>query len=261
MKNITYHDRDYLRGNNLIMVIDEERVHFINGIAAVNALVVGRNEMYSGLINEEYQEAFDDKSQYGDINARKYLMFLRHNTNILRCGESDFIVTVRQGDEYHHSYANRHVRIKDMKATLINRDIGQYIKTNNENILITKSISSPYRYLYNITKGEYVKDGYDEISIIESYPNYFAVKKHIDSLIEVSSKDEDLFLSDDLYFQIDQDGHIISRVYSQRKLEFLNYGDINIDNYPIYRKHELIEESKKLKDVVHSLKYYKKENK
>ena len=75
-----------------------------------------------------------------------------------------------------------------------------------------------------------------------------------------SSKSEDLYLTDDLYFQIDQDGHIISKVYSQRKLDFLNYADTDVDNYLIYRKKELIEESSKLKEAVHSLKYYKKEN-
>ena len=77
-------------------------------------------------------------------------------------------------------------------------------------------------------------------------------------MTEESSKDEDLYLTDDLYFQIDQNGHIVSRIFSERKLEYLDYGDTDINNYPIYRKQELIEESKKLKEAVHSLKYYKK---
>ena len=77
-------------------------------------------------------------------------------------------------------------------------------------------------------------------------------------MTEESHKDERLFLTDDLYFQIDQNGHIISRIFSQRKLEFLDYGDADIDDYPMYCKQELIEESKKLKEAVYSLRHYKK---
>lgn len=255
MKDITYHNRDYLRRNNLVIQVDEEQVHFINGIAAVNATIVGRKENISGIINEEYQEVFDDEIQYGE--SRRNLMFFEYNTKILRCGENDFIVTVRQGDEYHWHYANKHIRIQDMKTTLINENIGgEYLKTNNENILI---IEKPFNWhdkkLYNIAKGEYIKGSYDEISIIDGYPNCFAVKKRINSLVEKSSKDEDLYLTDNLYFQIDQNGHIISKIFSQRKLEFLDYGDTDVDNYPLYCKQELVEESKKLKEAVYSLKH------
>ncbi len=262
MKEITYHDRDYLRYNNLVMRVDEEQVNFINGIAAVNAIVSNRKDgkskgIYSGIINEEYQEVFDDDEQYGDANRN--LMFVGYNTNILRCWEKDFIVTVRQGDEYHTCYANKHIRIEDMKATLINENIGDYSKTNDENILI---IGGDFNWhdkkLYNISKGESIGGGYDEISVIDGKPDCFAVKKRVTSLTEESRNDEKLFLTDDLYFQIDQNGHIISGVYSQRKLAFLDYGNTNIDDYPMYCKQELIEESQKLKEAVYSLRYYKK---
>ena len=73
MKEITYHDRRYLRSNDLVMTVDEEKVHFINGIAAVNA-TVNNEKTYSGIINEEYQEVFDNEYRYGE--ARRYLMFL-----------------------------------------------------------------------------------------------------------------------------------------------------------------------------------------
>ncbi len=76
-------------------------------------------------------------------------------------------------------------------------------------------------------------------------------------MTEESPRDENLYLTDDLYFQIDQNGHIISKIFSQRKLEFLDYGDVDIDDYPLYCKQELIEESKKLKQAVYSLRNYK----
>lgn len=263
MKQIIYHSRNYLGSNNLVLNVDEEQVHFINGIAAVNATVVGQNgrenETISGIINEAYQEVFDDKSQCAWSYAGRYLMFIPYNKNILRCGENDFIVTVRQGDENHWYYAYKHIRIKDMKATLVNEDIGECFKTNDENILIIGGVSNWHnKKLYNIAKGEHIDGHYDEISIIDGYPNRFAVKKYINSLTEDSSKGEDLYLTDDLYFQIDQNGHIISKIFSKRKLEFLDYGDTPIDDYPSYRKQELVEESQKLKAAVHSLRYYKK---
>ena len=183
MKGITYHDRKYLRNNNLVMRVDEEHVHFINGIAAVNAIVSSREDeiykkIYSGIINEEYQEVFDDEEEYGDANRN--LMFLGYNTNILRCGEKDFIVTVQQGDEYHTCYANKHIRIEDMKETLINENIGDCSKTNDENILI---IGGDFNWhdkkLYDIAKGKYIGEGYDEISVIDGYSDRFAVKKEL----------------------------------------------------------------------------------
>ena len=79
------------------------------------------------------------------------------------------------------------------------------------------------------------------------------MKKSITSLTKDSPKDEDLYLTDELYFQIDQNGHIVSKVFSQRKLDFLDYGDVSLDEYPMYRKKELIEESQKLKENVYSL--------
>lgn len=263
MKKIIYHNRDYLRSNNLTINVDEEQVCFINGIAAINAIVTGKNGkadgIISGIINESYQEIFDDENQYGDCDIRRNLMFLGYNKNILRCGENDFIVTVRQGNEYHWHDANKHIRIKDMKAILINKDIGEYSRTNDENILIIGGMFNRHnKKLYNITSGEYTNGSYDEISIIDGYSNRFVVKKHINSLTEDSSRDEDLYLTDDLYFQIDENGHIISKIFSQRKLGFLDYGNTDIDNYPSYCKQELVEESKKLKDAVYSLKYCKK---
>ena len=254
MKEITYHDRSYLRQNNLVMSVNEKKVQFINGIAAVHATVRSEydTDTYSGIINEEYQEVFDDDEQYGD--ACRYLMFLGYNTKILRSGENDFIVTVRVGDEYHSYYLNRHVRIEDGKAVLVNEDIGKYYKTNLENILIIGGRYDVHdKKLYNITKGKHICGGYDEISVIEGRPDYFAVKKSITSLTKDSPKDEDLYLTDELYFQIDQNGHIVSKVFSQRKLDFLDYGDVSLDEYPMYRKKELIEESQKLKENVYSL--------
>ena len=259
MKEITYHDRRYLRSNDLVMTVDEEKVHFINGIAAVNA-TVNNEKTYSGIINEEYQEVFDNEYRYGE--ARRYLMFLDYNTNIFRCGENDFIVTVRTGDKYHFSDSYKHIRIKDMEATLINNGIGEYFKTNLENILIIGGHRNWHdKGLYNVTKGEHICKGYDEISIIEGYPDRFFVKKRVTSLTEKST-DEDLYLTDDLYFQIDQNGHIISKIFSRRKMQYLDYGDLNIDNYPMYCEQELIEESinksPKLKEAIYSLKYCKK---
>lgn len=261
MRNIMYRDRKYLRNNNFIISIDEEQVHFINGIASVNATVIDKNgrkkEVISGIIDEEYQEVFDDENSYGEFDARRNLMFLGYNTNILRCGENDFIVTVRQGDEYHFHYANKHIRIKNMKANFINEDIGEYTKTNDENILIIGGMFNEHnKRLYNIAEGKHI-GRYTEISTIDGYPNCFAVKKHINSLTEESPRDESLYLTDDLYFQIDQNGHIISKIFSQRKLEFLDYGDVDIDDYPLYCKQELIEESKKLKQAVYSLRSHK----
>lgn len=77
-------------------------------------------------------------------------------------------------------------------------------------------------------------------------------------MTEESTKNEDLYLTDYLYFQINQNGLIISKIFSQRKLEFLDYGVTDIDHYPLYRKQELVEGSKKLKEVVYSLRQYKK---
>ena len=186
-------------------------------------------------------------------------MFLRYNKNILRFGENDFIVNQQQSDEFYTFYSNKHIRIEGMKAILINENIGEYSKTNDENILI---IGGDFNWhdkkLYNISKGEYIGGGYDEISVIDGYSNRFAVKKRVTSLTEESRKDERLFLTDDLYFQIDQNGNIISRIFSQRKLEYLDYGDTNIDDYPMYCKQELIEESQKLKEAVYSLRHCKK---
>jgi len=266
MKTITYHDRKYLRKNNLVMLVNEEEVHFINGIAAVNAIVIDRNSeektICSGIINEEYQEVFDDEDQYGNYLIRRNLMFLEYNTNILRCGENDFIVSVCRGNDDFSYTVNKHIRIKDMKATLVNEDIGYYFKKNNENILIIDGMFNRHeKKLYNIAKGEFLKEAYDEIFIIEDNPNCFTVKKRVNSLTEESSKNEDLYLSDDLYFQIDQDGNIISKVFSQRKLDYLDYGDLDINQYPTYRKQELVEKNKKLKDAVYSLKRSKQENK
>lgn len=125
------------------MLVDEEQVHFINGIAAVNviAMDINRSDKYicSGIINEEYQEVIDDEDQYEKFVIRRNLMLLEYNKNILRCGENDFIVTVHQGDEY-FSCVNKHIRIKNMKATIINENVGKYLKTNNENILIIRGL-------------------------------------------------------------------------------------------------------------------------
>ncbi len=237
------------------MTVDEKKVHFINGIAAVHATVRGeyKTTTCSGIINEEYQEVFDDDYElYGD--ARRYLMFLGYNTKILRCGENDFIVTVRVSDDNYSYYVNRHVRMEDRKATLINENIGEYHKTNLENMLMIGRKFNWYdKKLYNIMKGKYTCRGYDEISVIDGQPDYFAVKKSITSVTKDSRKNEDLYLIDDLYFQIDQNGHIVSKIFSTRKLDFLGYGDKNIDDYPMYRKQELIEESQKLKDNVYLL--------
>lgn len=264
MREITYHNRDYLRSNNLVMNVDEEQVHFINGIAAVNATVHGfrtktGSEIYSGIINEEYQEVFDDEVQYGDIGAIRHLMFLGYNTNILRCGENDFVVTVRQGDEYHCRYAYKHIRIMDMKATLINEDIGEYIKTNDGNILITGGLFNQHgKKLYNVIQGKHIGSGYSKIDSIDGSNQFYVVKRVSSRTKENSKGEEDLCLTDDLHFQIDSNGHIISRVLSSRK-GYLNYGDADIDNYPMLCRNELIEESESFKKEVYSLKRCKTE--
>ncbi len=256
MKEITYHNRRYLRSNDLVLSVDEEQVHFINGIAAVN-IKDGNRKLYSGIINEDYQEVFDDEYRYGE--ARRYLMFLRYNTNIFRCGENDFIVRTRHGDDHNFYYTNAHIRIVDKKAIFINKDIGEYYPTNLKNIfIIDGNMNWHDKGLYDISKGKHICGGYDEISVVDGYPNHFFVKKRITSLTEEAT-DEDLYLTDYLYFQIDQNGHIITKIFSERKMQYLNYGDLNIDDYPMYYKQELIEESQKqsprLKEVIYSLKY------
>lgn len=128
-------------------------------------------------------------------------------------------------------------------------------KTNNENILIINGWDN--KKLYNVAKGEFIGE-YTDISIMDGCSNCFTVKKRVNSLTKESSKDEDLYLTNNLYFQIDQNGLIISQVFSQRKLDSLDYGDINIDDYPTYLKQGLIEESPKLKENVYSLRHYKK---
>ncbi len=262
MREITYHNRrylSYLRSNDSVISVDEEQVHFINGIAAVN-ITDSKGKMCSGIINEEYQEVFDDDEyQYG--KACRNLMFLRYNTNIFRCGENDFIVCTRRGDDYHFYYTNMHIRIVDRKAMCINKDIGEYFKTNLENILIIGGNRNWHnKGLYDITKGKQICEGYDEISVIDGDPNRFFVKKRITSLTEESTS-EDLYLTDNLYFQIDQNGHIISKVFSERKIQYLNYGDQDIDDYPMYCRQELVEESQKQspkrKEMIDSLKYGK----
>lgn len=236
---------------------------FINGIAAVNAISIDKrgimtDRIVSGIINEEYQEVFDDDDEYGEFDARRYLMFLGYNTYIERFGENDFIVTVRNGDEYHYHYANRHIRIKDKKATVINKDIGEYVKTNDENILIIAgNFNWHNKGLYNIAEGRHIGTVYEGISTIDGYSDRFYVNKRMDSLTEDSSKDDSLCITDNLYFQIDQNGHIVSQIFSERKLGFLDYGDEDLDNYLVCYKQELVEEGKKLKEAVYSLKYNK----
>ena len=69
MREITYHDRDYLRHNNLIMRVDEEQVHFINGIAAVNAIV-------SKKMKKQVQKYILELSMK---NIKRYLMMMMNN--------------------------------------------------------------------------------------------------------------------------------------------------------------------------------------
>lgn len=64
-------------------------------------------------------------------------MFLSQNKSISRYNENDFIVTRLNVSESFSYKTNSHVRIENDRVILINKDIGSYIKTNNDNILIT----------------------------------------------------------------------------------------------------------------------------
>lgn len=257
MREIVCHDRDFLIGD-IAVYVDENDVQFINGIAAVNATAnVGKRktpQTYSGIIDENYNEVFDvDYKKFGE--ACQNLMFIGYNSHITRCGENDFIVTVRQGDEYHTHYAIKHIRLDGLKASFVNQDIGSYSKSNNENILIIggEIKCNNSKMLYDVKKGQYVTEAFDEISVIEGSDDRFAVKKRITSLTEDSPKGEDLYLVDDLYYQIDSTGAIVSKIFSKRKLDYLDYDSKDVKEYLNYCKQELIAGSKVLQEKVRAL--------
>lgn len=263
LRPIVLNDRDYyFIGDDFKLSVVEENVHFINGIAAVKA--IGYNNQTKkkveccGIINEDYMEVFSDKNTTyrNEKEAKRSLMFLCQNKSILRYNENDFIVTRLRVSEFFSYKTNSHVRIENDRVILINKDIGSYIKTNNDNILITCDSHNTRCRLYNISMGKYVSEIYSEILPIDNEPNVFIVRQQIDSLED--GKIDNFVIKDNLYFQIDENGNIVSKILSSRKAEYLNYDNISIDKYLETYKNELASEMKKLKGGVYSLGYPKK---
>lgn len=230
-ENYKLNEVNYLRGEVISAEIDDTNLDFRNGIAVVKASIAtldfyrrkGHYESW-GLINESYEEEYEDKSNLFERN----LMFVPFNKNIVRCGDNDFIVEVTCRDDNRIWTEYRHIRIVDGVPTLINRNIGGCQKTSLENIIIAGFNN---KTLYDTNEGRALTPPLAKIEESQEEEIFNVVAK-----IEVDSS----YCVDYLFFKVNRKGIIVSRVLSSLANGFLGESYISIDDLLSKRQAQLI---------------------
>ena len=232
MKSIKLNEVNYLRDEIISAEIDDTNLVFRNGIAVVKASITIGNfctnkshYVCCGLINENYEELYKDKSNLFERN----LMFMPFNKSIVRCGNNDFIVEVSCRDDNRIWTEYRHIRIVDGVPTLINRNLGGCQKTSFENIVI-----AGYRNktLYDTNEGRALTPPLMKIEESQEEGIFNVVAK-----IEVDSS----YCVDYLFFKINSEGIIVSRVLSSISAsKFLTESYTSINDLLSKRQAQLI---------------------
>lgn len=255
--------------------VDDQNVEFIGDYALVQAVMVSTtrrnitipeehlNSIYKvyvhikenlvfGIINKEYKEAFSDLYKAGKStnSAHEYLMFYRFNREIIRIGEKDFIVTVSYYDDDRNWLEIKHLRIVKKTIRLINDKLPELKPTNIKTIL-----KSRY-FLYDVKAAKAIGPKY---SLIEDFKKYNSSKgeiimaaKVVDNITSLKMngiyipKNKDTALSTELHFYINEEGKIVSNIYSTFDQE--KYGWQTHKEYKLLRR-EILEKLKSLEAI------------
>jgi len=223
MKEIKLNGCSHLRGGIVETAkVDETKLEFRNGVAVAEAEVKGVRVTPSwhpfsytceGLINENFQEVFEDKLP---DSYERNLMFLPYNEEIIRFGDNDFVVNMSCYEDGSWWEEYRHIRIINGVSTLVNQ-VASCTKKVNETLMI---MGNNKKALYSIERGEMLTPYVESIRESEAYCDVFDVMASASS---ISSKKSSL-LEDFLYFKINLGGRVISKVLSSLEDGYLLYG-------------------------------------
>lgn len=229
MRNIKLKEVKHLRSEVISAKIDDADLDFRNGIAVANANITisffGAQDSYEcvGLINEDYEEAYENKPNHFGQN----LMFMSFNKEIVRCGDNDFIVEVSCRDDNRIWTEYRHIRIVNGVPTLISRNLGGCQKTSLENVVIA---GFSIKTLYDTSEGKKVTPSLAKIEESQEEGIFNAVAK---------IKVENSYYIDYLFFKINNEGMIVSRVLSSLANRFLDEPYIAINDLLSKRQAQL----------------------
>lgn len=230
MRSIKLNEVNYLRDAVISAKIDDSDLDFRNGIAVAKANITisdfCKHESHYecwGLINESYEEVYEDKINLFERN----LMFMPFNKSIVRYGDNDFIVEVSCRDDNRIWTEFRHIKVIDGVPTLVNRNLGGCQKTSLENIVIAGFRN---KTLYNISEGTKVTP---PLMKIEEFQ-----EEIFNAVVKIQA--ENSYYVDYLFFKINKEGKIISRVLSSLANRFLDEPYVSIDGLLLKRQAQLI---------------------
>lgn len=231
MITIKLNDVGFFREKEISAEINDTNLDFRNGIAVAKAnltifapCVQGTSYECVGLVNENYEEAFADKNNRFALN----LMFMPFNKSIIRCGDNDFIVEVSCRDDNRIWTEYRHIKVINGVPTLINRNLGGCQKTSLENIVIAGFNN---KTLYDTNDGKKVTSPLTKIEESQEEGIFNAVAK-----IQI----ENSYCTDYLFFKINREGIIVSKVLSSLENRFLDEDYVAADDLLSRRKEQLI---------------------
>lgn len=216
MREIKLNSVEYLRRNIISATVDEDQLEFKNGVALARAVVTSsyHGKVYScwGLIDEQFQEVYSD-SQQEDFKAQRNLMFMEYNLGAERLLDNDYIIKVACGADNGTWIEYRHIRVVDGIPMTINK-IGKYVRTKLDRLVICSWYDS--FYLYDISTGKMVTPHLASIKETDENDELFDVS------IKVMLENGNCGLVDNLFFRIDSEGNIVSKVLSSLENGYLD---------------------------------------
>lgn len=233
MTIINPNDQKYIKSS---LLLSDEKIEFINGFGVATTSILTdsgkklKGKTVIGIITERYEEI----NLAGDDGLR----FRPTTLSISRFGENDFITkSIASWSDEERVY--KHFRIENEKVVCVNSDIGEYQETKTKGIIITQI--GNFKRLYNIFTGKKTRPYFE---ILETDQEGIFLVNDIICATTETNLDYDF-----LYFLIDSNGDIISKVISERLGEL----DLNNENYDIEKR----EIEKKMEE---NIEYYETRN-
>lgn len=220
MKRIILNGCSHLRGGIVEnATVDETKLEFRNGVAVAEAEVKGVRVTPSwhpfsytceGLINENFQEVFEDKLP---DSYERNLMFLPYNEKITRFGDNDFVVNMSCYEDGSWWEEYRHIRIINGVPTLVNQ-VAPCTKKINETLMI---MGENKNTLYSIEQSKMLTPYVESIRESETYDGIFDVMAKVKPL----DGENHLQLLDFLYFKMNAEGRCVSSVLSSLENDYI----------------------------------------
>lgn len=230
MKSVKLNGKSIYRMTaNAAYIINEKDIKFINGVGVAKVVMdllvydESAKEVCYCLVDEKFNEIMkEDKNNEAVLD----LMCLPRNLNNVRCGENDFIVTVR--DKYYPINKKfHHVKLIDNMPTMINDNLPEPEFTYNYETIICDN------KLYDVKTSKYISRRYSTLTPIQPrFKNDF--RYLVTDNIKVKSEDNDMSLEDVFRFIINENEEIISGIYSSLDLDW--YTNLNSCDYEQIRK-------------------------